>query len=173
MAIKSRKIVTQILGVAALASGLAGTASAGSCISCVSYDGPSSKVFIYINNKASSSFLAVISRAKNTSDILDENDSYKELDRNSLGPGESYMIKDETAANSNKVYAVHMMSTYNMFRIQNDAGFTSGTTRYQGKEENMDYKTYNQIDSNPYKISCDRDFTSAGKWKITFNITDR
>lgn len=170
-ALRQTSLRSVLLGSIFLA--LAGTASAGSCISSVSYDGPSSKIFIYIKNNASSSFLAIVSRAKNTSDILDEEDSYKELDRNTVVPGEEFMVKDDTANNANKVYSVHMMSIHNMFRIQNDSGFTTGTTRYQGKENNMEYKSYNQTDSNRYKISCERDFTSAGKWKITFKITDR
>ena len=159
--------------LAALAFAGSGAAHAGSCISSVKYDGPSSKIFIYINNKSSSPFLAILGRAKNTSDIEDENGSYKELDRNTVGPGEAYMYKESTSANANKVYSVHMLSIMNMFRIQNDAGLTSGTSRYQGKSENMEYKAYNQDDSTRWKISCDRDYTSAGKWKITFEVTDR
>ncbi|MEM9570844.1 MAG: hypothetical protein AAF996_05220 [Pseudomonadota bacterium] len=159
--------------IAALGFSGMGAASAGSCISSVKYDGPSSKIFIYINNKSSTSFLAVLGRAKNTSDIRDENGSYKELDRNTVAPGEAYMFKEDTSSNANKVYSVHMLSTMNMFRIQNDAGLTTGTSRYQGKSDNMEYKTYNQNESNGLKISCDRDYTSAAKWKITFNVTDR
>ena len=150
----------------------ASTASATSCISSVSYDGPSSKLFVYINNSSSSSFLAIVGRAKNTSDIRDEEDSYKELGRNTLAPGEEYMVKEETAANVNKVYSVHLLNTLNMFRIQNEAELTTGTSRYQGKSENMEFKSYNQNESNGYKISCDRTYTSAGKWKITFEVTD-
>ena len=159
--------------LAALMLPVSGGAYAGSCISSVKYDGPSSKLFIYIKNDSSSPFLAVVSRAKNTTDIRFENGSYKELDRNTLAPGEEYMVKDETASNANKVYAVQMLSTFNMFRIQNDAGLTTGTSRYQGKSDNMEYKIYNQTESNGFNISCDRDYTGAAKWKITFKVTDR
>ena len=94
------------------------------------------------------------------------------MGRNTLAPGEEYMVKEETAANVNKVYSVHLLSTLNMFRIQNEAELTTGTSRYQGKSENMEFKSYNQDESNPLKISCDRTYTSAGKWKITFKVTD-
>lgn len=169
----SRTIGARAFIVGALALGAAGTASAGSCISSVKYDGPSSKIFISIKNETSSSFLAILGRAKNTGDIEDENGSYKELDRNTLVAGEEYVLDDSTSDNANKVYSVHMLGMYNMFRITNDAGLTSGTSRYQGKSENMAYKDYNANASNPYKVSCERDYTSAAKWKITFKITER
>nr|WP_070958634.1 hypothetical protein [Hyphomonas sp. Mor2] len=173
MANKIKNIVTKSLLMGALLSGVAGTASAGACVSSVKYDGPSSKIFIYIKNETSSPSLAIIGRAKNTDDIRDENDSYKELDRYTVPPGDEYMMKDSTSENANKVYSVHMLSIYNMFRISNDSGYTSGTSRYQGKSENMEYKDYNDTASNPYEISCNRDYTSAAKWKITFKVKDR
>ena len=172
----SKRIIAQgakLCLLAALTVTARSAAYAGSCVSSVSYDGPSSKIFIYIENASSSPFLSIVSRAKNTSDILDEEDSYKELGRNTVAPGQTFLVKDDTSPNSNKVYSVHMKSIYNMFRIQNDAELTTGTTRYQGKEENMAYKAYNQTETNGYKISCDRDINSTSKWKITFTVTDR
>ena len=170
---KAWKSLIRTLGAAALITGLAGTASAGSCISSVTYDGPSSKIFIYVKNDSSTSQLAIVSRAKNTDDIRNENGSYKELDRYTISPGSEFLVKDDTADNANKVYSLHMLSIYNMFRIQNDAGFSDGSTRYQGKEENMEYKAYNQKESGRYHMSCEREITSAAKWKITFKVTDR
>lgn len=169
----SRTLVIRTLAIGTLACSGVGVAEAGSCTNNVSYDGPSSKLFIYIKNESSSSLLAIMGRAKNTTDIREENDSYKELDRDTVVPGEEYLLKDDTSANANKVYSVSMLNTLNMFRIHNDAGLTSGTTKFEGKDKNMEYKDYNETESKPLTISCDRDYTGAGKWKVTFKVTDR
>jgi len=159
--------------IGALMLGAAGAASAGSCISSVAYDGPSDKVIVYIKNNTSTSFQAVIGKAKNTTDVRAENDTYSEWLNETVAPGEKVNISDSQVANGNKVYSAALLGTLNNFRIKNDAGLSSGTARYQGKEKNMEYKSYNQDASNPYKISCDRDYTNSAKWVITFDVTER
>ena len=152
---------------------IVGAANAGSCISSTTYEGPSNKVIVSVKNNTSTPFDAVIGKAKNTTDVREQDDTYSEKRNRTVDPGTQLEISDSQAPNGNKVYSVDLLGTLNIFRITNDAGLASGSTKYRGKAENMEYRSYNQTGSNPYKIDCQREFKGNGKWVITFNVTDR
>ena len=62
-----------ILAVGALS--IVGAANAGSCISSTAYEGPSNKVIVSVKNNTSTPFDAVIGKAKNTTDVREQDDT--------------------------------------------------------------------------------------------------
>lgn len=170
--IKRGALITSLASIVAIAA--TGTAQAGSCSNNKAFDGPASKVEIVVKNRSDTAIDVEVGRADHTSDIKAQSDNYNVLRSTTIEPGATIDVKKSQAPNGQKAYSVTVLDTLNIFRVNNKAELTTGTTKYKAEGSNLEYREYNQDRAGMFKITCDRKFSGTkGWWIVTFKVENR